>query len=201
MTAVLVITTGGTIGALPYPDSSKPPPTQLMPDDGRDLVAEVLKHPEFSFVAVRCVSFEPKDSKYIDDAYRNKIIDAIVAAPEQGVIITHGTDTLLQSADYFYQQRQTNPALGKKAIILMGAMVALANGPQSDGYLNLEFSLRQTADSALRPGIYVVLCNYAEPDAARGEWKPQLYSHQPGKYEKIFGSDGRYNRLRPIEKR
>jgi L-asparaginase/Glu-tRNA(Gln) amidotransferase subunit D len=198
--SILVITTGGTIGALPYPDSSKPPVVTSMPEDGTDLVAEALKRPEFKFPETRCVSFEPKDSKHIDDEYRKEIANAIVASGVSEAIITHGTDRLLHTADYFYQQRKTSRELENKIIILTGAMVALANGPSSDGYLNLEFSLRQAASGKLQSGVYVVLCDYEDPDNARGAWKPRLYSHQPGVYEKVYGEDGRYNRLRPIGK-
>ncbi|MGE3624298.1 MAG: asparaginase domain-containing protein [Bdellovibrionales bacterium] len=197
--SILVLTTGGTIGALPYEDPSNPPAFSEMPPDRRDLVCEALNGKSFSFAQTRCVSLPPRDSKEIDAGYRDSMLEKIVEMPEKLVLITHGTDRILGTAAYFYQHYKTVPGLANKAIILTGAMVPLANGPASDGFLNLEFSLRKlmefenAAESGRRAlcRTYIVLCDHD----VTGNWAPHLYPYAPGRYEKIYTADSRYNKI------
>jgi L-asparaginase len=189
---ILVITTGGTIGALPFEDPANPPKYSLNPSDGRDFVCEVLKT-SFASFNVRCLSLDPRDSKLIDDAYRHKILAHIEGAPEKSVLITHGTDAILKTADFFYRQFETNAALKEKTIVLTGAMTPLANGAKSDGRLNLAFSLnllsRQIPAGA---ATNIVLCDFDN----KGVWAPRLYPHTPNRYEKFYDADGRHHRLK-----
>lgn len=182
---VLVITTGGTIGALPYPDPLHPPALSAMPPAGQDFVRDALAGP-----GLRCLSFEPRDSKLIDAAYRDNLLEAVAAAPERWVLITHGTDALLATADFFHQRHPPG-----KTIVLTGAMTPLSNGAESDGHRNLAFSLELLNEHspALAP-VNVVLSDFDET----GAWTPRLYPHEPGRYEKFYAEDGRYNRLRQI---
>jgi len=117
----------------------------------------------------------------------------ITAAAERQVLITYGTDRLLQAAEWFYYRRES---YADKIMILTGAMTPLANGAESDGYKNLTFALRAFAGyQALAPGqIYIVLCGH---DPAG--WQPQLYPFAPGRYEKVFAEDGRYNYLKLLD--
>ena len=83
-------------------------------------------------------------------------------------------------------------------------MIPLANGPQSDGYLNLEFSLKQLGRFASEAkkennGVYIVLCDYERPDDEKSAWKPHLYRFYPGYYEKFYAEDRRYSRLRRVK--
>lgn len=188
---MLVITTGGTIGALPYKNPAIPPDLCSFPRDGHDLVCDALTT-TFASINTRSVSLEPRDSKLLDDTYRKSILNIIEAAPERAVLITHGTDTLLKTAQFLYQQFCTNPALDKKVVILTGAMTPLANGAASDGHLNLAFSLDQLINpTPALAKINIVLCDFDN----QGAWKPRLYPYTPGQYEKFYGPDSRYNRL------
>jgi len=190
MVGVIVITTGGTIGALPYEDPQHPPQFSSMPPDGRDLVRDALATTFSSFNA-RCISLEPRDSKLIDECYRRNVLAIVESAAENAVIITHGTDTILKTADFFHQQFLHNPSLKKKTIILTGSMTPISNGAGSDGYLNLGFSLSCLVN--LAPGMEktnIVLCDFA-----KDSWQPRLYPHSPNRYEKFYDSDGRYHRL------
>ncbi len=194
--SILVITTGGTIGALPYEDPQNPPEFSSMPPEGRDLVRIALQT-TFASLQTRCISLEPRDSKLIDEDYRNKILTIAAGAPENTVLITHGTDTILKTADFFYHQFSTNPGLVGKAIILTGAMTPLANGASSDGHLNLACSLDQlTGFTSTLAKTNVVLCDFD----TQGEWKPRLYPYRPNQYEKFYDPDGRYNRIKEISK-
>lgn len=195
---ILVITTGGTIGALAHPDPKNPPRIVIMPPKGQDLVRDALKT-EFAAAGARCVPFEHRDSNLIDEEYRKKLLQLVLEVPEGRILLTHGTDTFLESADYFYRHLRDNPALGTKALVMTGSMTPLANGPASDGYQNLAFALgllNSPKAAALEGKISIVLSDFD----AGGDWKPKLYDYAPGKYEKYFDpSDGRRHRLRLID--
>jgi len=186
MSGILVLTTGGTIGALAHPDPRTPPPIVPMPPDGRDIVREILQA-EFRNFNARCISFEPRDSKFIDDDYLMKALKLIEAAPEDKILITYGTDALLRGANFFYRHA------GLKKIILTGSMTPLANGAESDGYRNLTCALKCLRDDVCGDScVNIILSDFNDA----GIWVPRLYPFQPDKYEKFYDIDGRYNRLR-----
>jgi len=194
---ILVITTGGTIGSVLQADPRRPPKFVDMPLPGHDFVRDVLAKEAGSFC--RIISNEPLDSKLIDDPYRYALLNIIETAPEKRILITHGTDTILQTAAFFYSQFATNPALAGKIIFLTGSMIPLANGQESDGYLNLKLSIEQLRRPAVpdrSTSTYIVLCDYERSDDTSSAWKPRLYPYHPGQYEKFTADDGRYNRLR-----
>lgn len=193
--SVLVLTTGGTIGALAYPDPVHPPVFSEMPPPSRDFVREVVMK-EFAGMGPRCLAAEPRDSKNIDAAYRDTLAAMMRGADEQNILLTHGTDAILDSADYF-DRLQKGGDLAGRIIVLTGAMVPLANGPQSDGYRNLAFAMRQLQEG-LRPGIYIVLSDYADARDATS-WAPRLYPYQAGFYTKFYDpDDGSRSRLQKI---
>ena len=195
---ILVITTGGTIGAMPYKDLKRPPKISIMPAKGQDFVRTALQ--KIPGIKTRSVSLEPRDSSFVDDNYRQGILDIIGKSPEAMVLITHGTDTLLQTAEFFYRQYAVQHALKDKTIILTGAMVALSCGPESDGYLNLGFALRQLDQGQISRGVHIVLCDYQDADARTG-WQPRLYRFEPGRYEKLYDpDDGRRSRIVPANR-
>lgn len=192
---MLVVTTGGTIGALPYPDPQHPPGIVNLPPEGIDYVREALLG-QFANVACRVVSMESRDSQHIDKDYLETLLKFVREAPEAEILITHGTDRILQTAEFFYFKAAEDPSLRSKTVLLTGAMVPLTNGPQSDGHKNLEYSLTYLASSLTQAGIFIVLSDFADSEAGRGAWEPRLYAYEPGVYEKIYVPDGRYNRLR-----
>ncbi len=149
MSRVLILTTGGTIGALPVERIDRMPHFKTMPPEG-DVVAEALKV-DFKEWDTRCVSLEPRDSNFIDAPYRENLARLIEESEEQRVILTHGTDTILDTAAFFYERRKGHPSYTGKPIILTGAMVPLANGTFSDGYQNIAFSLQQLCSLSVPP--------------------------------------------------
>jgi L-asparaginase/Glu-tRNA(Gln) amidotransferase subunit D len=194
--SILVIPTGGTIGAMPYKDIKRPARIQTMPPKGQDFVRAALQ--KIPDIKTRYVSHENCDSNLIDDAYRQGVLDIITKSPESMVLITHGTDTLLATADFFHKRYSTQAALKDKTILLTGAMAPLSCGPESDGWLNLRFALRQLNQGQLSRGVHIVLCDYQDVDARTG-WQPRLYRYKPGYYEKFFDpEDASRNRLKPV---
>jgi L-asparaginase len=88
------------------------------------------------------------DSLDMTDADRKLILDRCVATPETRIVITHGTDSM----------EQTAAVLGKgvtgKTIVLTGAMVPYTFG-SSDGMFNLGTALAFV--QILPPGVYVAM--------------------------------------------
>jgi L-asparaginase len=97
-----------------------------------------------------------KDSLEMTDADRHRILEAVLDKRDAPIVITHGTDTMVQTGMYLM------PALAKLThpIVLTGAMTPLGF-ESSDGLQNLTESL--FAARVLAPGIYVVIHNQAFP--------------------------------------
>lgn len=88
------------------------------------------------------------DSLDMQDADRKRILQACSRAPEQRVVIVHGTDTMPETA------RLLGPAGMDKTIVITGAMIPydIAN---SDALFNfgMAFGLVQTLPS----GVYIAM--------------------------------------------
>ncbi len=89
------------------------------------------------------------DSLELDDAGRERIVARARECEEQAVVITHGTDTMVQTARALAEAR-----LQGKTIVLTGAMVPYAFG-SSDGLFNLGSALSFV--QVLPPGVYVAM--------------------------------------------
>lgn len=57
------------------------------------------------------------DSVDITDEERQKILDKCKSAEERKIVITHGTDTLVETAKFL------GPSVDNKTIVLVGAMI------------------------------------------------------------------------------
>jgi L-asparaginase len=88
------------------------------------------------------------DSLELDDAGRARIVERCRAAAERAVVVTHGTDTMVDTA------RALADARLDKTIVLTGAMVPYAFG-SSDGLFNLGSALSFV--QVLPPGVYVAM--------------------------------------------
>jgi L-asparaginase len=88
------------------------------------------------------------DSLDLTDDDRRIILDHCRQAPEDRIVITHGTDTMVETA------RTLGEAGLEKTIVLTGAMVPYAFG-SSDGLFNLGNAL--SFAHALPPGVYVAM--------------------------------------------
>ncbi len=88
------------------------------------------------------------DSLEMTDADRRLIAHNCVEAPESRIVITHGTDTMVDTA------RVLADTVRDKAIVLTGAMIPIAFG-SSDGLFNLGGAI--TAVQVLSPGVFVAM--------------------------------------------
>jgi L-asparaginase len=88
------------------------------------------------------------DSLDMTDADRQIIVDNCKQCDEQQIVVTHGTDTLVETA------RALAAEVTAKTIVLTGAMVPYAFG-SSDGLFNLGSAL--SFAQVLPPGVYIAM--------------------------------------------
>ncbi len=101
-----------------------------------------------SRISVRLQTLMMKDSLDMTTADRQAIASACTKAKEKRIVITHGTDTLEQTAGYLGQNSSG------KTVVLTGAMIPYKFG-SSDGLFNLGSALAFA--QVLPPGIYVAM--------------------------------------------
>jgi L-asparaginase len=89
-----------------------------------------------------------RDSLELTDADRTRIANAAAACAEPRVVVTHGTDTMVDTA------RVLAATVPGKTIVLTGAMIPWAFG-SSDGLFNLGSAL--SFAQALPAGVYVAM--------------------------------------------
>jgi L-asparaginase len=89
------------------------------------------------------------DSLDLGDEGRERIVARARESDERAIVITHGTDTMVQTAHALAAAQLTN-----KTIVLTGAMVPYAFG-SSDGLFNLGSALSFV--QVLAPGVYVAM--------------------------------------------
>ncbi|MGQ9665198.1 MAG: asparaginase domain-containing protein [bacterium] len=88
------------------------------------------------------------DSRNMTDVERELIAYNCVQVKEKRIIITHGTDTMVETAKYLAER------VKDKTIVLTGAMVPYTFG-SSDGMFNLGCALAFV--QTLAPGIYIAM--------------------------------------------
>lgn len=109
-----------------------------------------------------------KDSLEFTDLEREKIQEACAASSCDQILITHGTDTMTQTAEFLAARVQG------KTIVLTGAMIPYKFG-SSDGMFNLGSALAFV--QLLPPGIYISMNGKIFPagqvrkNLARGEFE------------------------------
>ena len=91
------------------------------------------------------------DSLDMTDGHRGLIGAAIAGSEHEQVIITHGTDTMSETA----RALSLRSTLASKTIILTGSMIPYSMGETSDAVPNLRDAL--TYAQTLSPGVYVAM--------------------------------------------
>lgn len=159
-TPILVLTTGGTIDKIYFDALSD---YQV----GDTVVSKLLdiarvKRPFRIEEATR------KDSLELDDTDRAVICDRVARAPENHVIITHGTDAMTDTAELLR-------AILGKTIVLVGAL-APARFSESDASFNLGMAFATVQVAA--PGVYITMsgsvfrADKVTKDRAQGAFVP-----------------------------
>ena len=88
------------------------------------------------------------DSLEMTEADRAIITHNCKRSEAKDIVITHGTDTMVETAAYLNKAK-----IKGKTIVLMGAMIPYAFGNSSDGFFNLGSALAFA--QVLPPGVYL----------------------------------------------
>jgi L-asparaginase len=145
---ILVVTTGGTIDKVYFDASSEF-------EVGRSLVADLLReaHVHAPYEVVEVLR---KDSLDLTEADRTLIRAAIEHAPNVRIVVTHGTDTMTDTASVLQ-------GIGGRTIVLTGAL-APARFANTDAAFNVGMAF--AAVQTLPAGVYIAM-NGQVFDAAR----------------------------------
>lgn len=147
---IKIFTTGGTIDKI-YFDAKSDYTV------GEPLIGEILAHAgvNFDFDVQKLMA---KDSLEINDEDRRMIVQSIDADPCERIIVTHGTDTMIETA-------RALESVENKTIVLVGSLSpAMFKG--TDAEFNIGFAV--AAVQVLPHGAYVAMqgCAY-RPDEVR----------------------------------
>ena len=113
------------------------------------------------------------DSLQMDDGGRRHILERCAAVPEKRIVITHGTDTMAETAAVL------GTGLKGKTVVLTGAMVPYTFG-SSDGLFNLGTALAFV--QTLGEGVYVAMNGRCFP------WRTVRKDKKRGIFESIQGA-------------
>jgi L-asparaginase len=168
---VAVVACGGTIASEPDEGGAAPAKT------GDDLVAAVPGVEQYATVTAREVCAQPG----FDIRWRDVLATATAAreAVEEGadgVVVTHGTDTLADTA--FALDLLTDlPA----PVVVTGAQRRL-DEPSSDAPANLTLAVRAAADDRFAPGVHVAFDDelHAARDVIKGHSNALSTMTSPG---------------------
>lgn len=139
MQHLTIVTTGGTIDKIYFDDKSE---FQI----GDPQIGEILRTLGVAFT-FEVVPAMRKDSLHMDDQDRALIRQAIERQPHRHVLVTHGTDTMVETA-------RALGGIEGKVIVLTGALnPALFRG--SDAVFNVGCAVG--AVQALPDGVYIAM--------------------------------------------
>jgi len=110
------------------------------------------------------------DSLEMSDADRALIVQNCLQSEEERIVITHGTDTMAETA------AAVAAAVTGKTVVLTGAMIPYAFG-SSDGLFNLGSAL--SFAQVLTPGVYIAMNGKCFP------WDRVRKNRERGEFEEI----------------
>ena len=113
-----------------------------------------------------------KDSLDLSNEDVSKIVNTCKKETSNKIIITHGTDTMTNTAKLIAEQNLSN-----KTVILTGAMIPYAFGSSSDGFFNLGCALSFV--QTLKPGVYITM------QGEYFDWNKVKKNSKKGVFERI----------------
>ncbi len=139
MENIRIFTVGGTIDKIYFDAKSS---YEVGPPNIGQILAELNLNPRYEVT-----SLMQKDSLDMDDGDRALVRQAVADASESQIVITHGTDTMVDTA-------RVLTGIAGKTIVLTGAL-APALFRDSDAMFNIGAAL--TAVQTLGPGVYITM--------------------------------------------
>jgi len=136
---IVFLTTGGTIDKVYFDAMSRF-------EVGETVVGKILREGGVSF-EFEVVPLMRKDSLEMEDADREAIRAAVAARAESRVVVTHGTDTMVETA-------RALAGIEAKTIVLTGAL-SPARFQASDAVFNIGMAV--AAVQACPPGVWIAM--------------------------------------------
>jgi L-asparaginase len=136
---LLIITTGGTIDKIYFDDKSD---YQI----GEPQIGQILHAMHVAF-EIEVTALMRKDSLHIGDQERQLIHATVAAADTRHILITHGTDTMVETGRVLAD-------IPGKTIVLTGALNP-ARFRDSDAIFNIGCAVG--AVQSLPPGVYIAM--------------------------------------------
>lgn len=140
-TSLLFLSCGGTIEKIYLPDSGEMGFGQSHISDWVKTCRIAQDHRTETLMLI--------DSLDMTDQDRDILAQRVAQAPESQIVILHGTDTMVQSAQQVMLRRKEN-----QVVVFTGAMVP-ASQKESDAFFNL--GLATSAVQTLPPGVYIAM--------------------------------------------
>ena len=151
MIDVRILTTGGTIDKIYFDRLS-----DFRVGDPQ--IGELLTKANVTF-SWTVTALLRKDSLDLTDEDRDQVSAAVAQCSERHVLVTHGTDTMVETA------RRLQAVAGERTVVLTGAMQP-ATQRDSDAVFNIGFAIGVLRCSA--PGVYIAMNGQVlTPDGAR----------------------------------
>jgi len=157
--SIILLATGGTIDDLEYDDEKNAPIRR------QSLLPTLLTQP------MRVQTLMQKDSQFISDADREKMLEAIRLTPESKILLTHGTKTMSETARYLGQK------VSDKTVVITGCMILPSKDEGADARRHLEFALSRIA--SLPVGVFVLMNNTVF------DWDNVRKNVEKGKFETL----------------
>jgi L-asparaginase len=139
MQQLTIVTTGGTIDKVYFDDKSD---YQI----GSPQIADILKQLGVAF-QFEVIPILRKDSLHVTDEDRALMRSTIEAQPHRHVLVTHGTDTMVETA-------RVLAGIAGKVIVLTGALNP-ARFQGSDAVFNIGCAVG--AVQTLKDGVYIAM--------------------------------------------
>jgi len=150
MESILVLTTGGTLDKVYFDALSE---FQV----GAPVVGDILTRMNLA-IAFEVVEVCRKDSLELTDEDREALKNAIEASNATKILITHGTDTMVKSAQAIGEQAD-------KVIIFTGAMQPAAF-TDTDAIFNIGTAIGALMSPNIPNGAYIAMSGQVYPASA-----------------------------------
>ena len=108
-------------------------------------------NPSFEYEVVRAFT---KDSLEIKERDRESLTQIIEASDNRCFIVTHGTDTMIETADYL------NSRIKDKLVVITGAMLP-QNFRNSDAEVNIGCAIATA--NLINSGVYIAMHGIVKP--------------------------------------
>jgi len=135
---ICIITTGGTIDKVYFDKLSEF-------EVGSPVIEQILDEAKVN-IAYRVLPLLRKDSLEINNHDRETIRNAVATCEEELILITHGTDTMTETAKYLKNLNKT--------IVLTGSL-SPARFRSTDAIFNIGLALG--ALQSITPGVYITM--------------------------------------------